>query len=174
MTTNKPHIEAYLVTRIKNEGYGKPRRILDAEIYDPTSGSFFVSGAKENHTVEPLVPLSDYEALQAECEKLRKHLQNLIDQTTPLEPEPGNPMWSRRIKLDEVIAERDHLQVECKKLVEALESLIKGYVRLLEAGMVRITSLGGECDPVPVMEQNDPWLRDANAALADYRKGDDV
>ena len=49
-------------------------------------------------------------------EKLLKHLQNMIDQTTPLEPEPGNPMWSRRIQLDEVIAERDSLRAECEKL----------------------------------------------------------
>src|SRR5690606_15843015 len=55
-------------------------------------------------------------------------------------------------------------------LVEALESLIKGYARLLEAGMDRITCLGGACDPVPVMQQNDPWLRDARAALAAHRK----
>lgn len=56
-------------------------------------------------------------------------------------------------------------------LVEALESLVKGYVNLLEAGKDRITSLGGDCDPVPVMEHNDPWLRDARVALAPYRKG---
>lgn len=55
-------------------------------------------------------------------------------------------------------------------LAEALESLIKGYVSLLEAGMDRITSLGGDCDPVPVMEQNDPWLRDARATLAAHYK----
>lgn len=55
-------------------------------------------------------------ALQAECEKLREHLQNLIDQATPLEPAPGNPMWSRRIQLDDVIAERDQLRAECEKL----------------------------------------------------------
>ena len=54
--------------------------------------------------------------------------------------------------------------------VEALESLIKGYVSLLEAGRDRITSLGGDCDPVPVMEQTDPWLRDARKALAAHRK----
>lgn len=63
------------------------------------------------------------EALQADYERLRKHLQNLIDQTTPLEPEPGNPMWSRRIQLDEVIAERDKLRDECEELVEALSAL---------------------------------------------------
>lgn len=65
---------------------------------------------------EPLIRLSDYEALQANYGRLLKHLQNLIDQTTPLEPEPGNPMWSRRIQLDEVIAERDSLRAECEKL----------------------------------------------------------
>ena len=59
-------------------------------------------------------------------------------------------------------------------LTAALESLIKGYVRLLEAGMDRITSLGGDCDPVPVMEQNDPWLRDARAALAAHRSRGEV
>lgn len=59
---------------------------------------------------------ADYESLQAMFEQLRKHLQSLIDQTTPLEPEPGNPMWSRRIRLDEVIAERDQLRAECENL----------------------------------------------------------
>ena len=68
-----------------------------------------------------LIRLSDYESLQAEYERLRKHLQNLIDQTTPLEPEPGNPMWSRRIQLDEVIAERDSLRAECAKLRKDVE-----------------------------------------------------
>lgn len=75
-------------------------------------------------TLENAVLLADYEALQAECENLRKHLQNLIDQTTPLEPVPGNPMWSRRIQLDEVIAERDQLRDECDALVGTLESLL--------------------------------------------------
>lgn len=60
------------------------------------------------------------------------------------------------------------------QLVEALKSLVKGYVNLLEAGRDRITSLGGDCDPVSVMEHNDPWLRDARAALAPYRKGGEL
>lgn len=71
---------------------------------------------------------------------------------------------------EEAIAQVSGLQLQVAGLVEALESLIKGYVSLLEAGMDRITSLGGDCDPVPVMEQNDPWLRDARAALAAHRK----
>src|SRR5690606_23160862 len=68
--------------------------------------------------LEPYTP-----ALQAECEELREHLQNLIDQTTPLEPVPGNPMWSRRIQLDEVIAERDSLRAECEKLRSIISDL---------------------------------------------------
>lgn len=79
----------------------------------------------ELHGDVMVVRLEDYEALQAECEKLREHLQNLIDQTTPLEPVPGNPMWSRRIQLDEVIAERDSLRAECEKLVQALMACAK-------------------------------------------------
>jgi len=67
--------------------------------------------------LEPYTP-----ALQAECEELREHLQNLIDQTTPLEPVPGNPMWSRRIQLDEVVAERDQLRAECEKLRKDAET----------------------------------------------------
>ena len=69
---------------------------------------------------EPLVRLSDYERLQAMHVKLLNHLQSLIDQTTPLEPEPDNPMWSRRIRLDEVMVERDELRVKCGKLAETL------------------------------------------------------
>lgn len=60
---------------------------------------------------------------------------------------------------------------EKARLVEALESLVRGYVNLLEAGAGRITSLGGDCDPVSIMERNDPWLRDARTALSAHRKG---
>lgn len=96
MTTNKPGIEIY---EPSEKGVTAMRK-----------ASF------RNTGLNRYVRLSDYERLQAECEKLRKHLQNLIDQTTPLEPVPGNPMWSRRIQLDEVIAERDQLRAECEKL----------------------------------------------------------
>lgn len=71
---------------------------------------------------EEVIRLSDYEALAAECEKLRMQLQHMIDQTTPLEPVPGDPKWSRRIQLDAVIEERDSLRVKREKLVEALNA----------------------------------------------------
>lgn len=44
-------------------------------------------------------------------------------------------------------------------LERGLRDLYRAYVRLLESGRDRITSLGGGCDPVDVMEQNDIDLR---------------
>lgn len=49
---------------------------------------------------------------------------------------------------------------------KALRDLYKAYMRLLEAGMDRITSLGGDCDPVDVMEAGDPALIAARRTLA--------
>lgn len=106
MTTNKPEVVAWtnsvFLARLREMPH--------------TGAGFKAKGQEESGFRDGLVRLSDYEVLQAECEKLRKHLQNLIDQTTPLEPVPGDPMWSRRIQLDEVIAERDQLRAECEKL----------------------------------------------------------
>ena len=45
----------------------------------------------------------------------------------------------------------------------AVKNLYRGYVNTLEAGLDRITSLGGECDSVEVMERSDPVLIAARA-----------
>lgn len=105
MTTNKPEVAGF----ISEVGIKKLRE-------DEYTGDWTLYAGPVRNSTTPLIRLSDYEALQAGYEKLRKHLQNLIDQTTPLEPDPGNPMCSRRIQLDEVIAERDQLRAECEKL----------------------------------------------------------
>lgn len=52
------------------------------------------------------------------------------------------------------------------ELLLALKDLRRAYVNLLESGRDRIVSLGGSCDPVDVMERNDPHLRRAAAAIA--------
>lgn len=126
MTTNKPDVKRYDCT--SEDSYH-------------CHGCFTMKEQPRGDYVE----WEDYEALQADYERLRKHLQNLIDQTTPLEPEPGNPMWSRRIQLDEVMAERDKLRVECGKLAESLELFVP--------------------NPTPTGEDFDK----ARAALATYR-----
>jgi hypothetical protein len=48
---------------------------------------------------------------------------------------------------------------------EAALASYLGYVRLLESGRDRIRDLGGECDPVDVMERNDPLLIEIREVL---------
>lgn len=55
-------------------------------------------------------------------------------------------------------------------LERALKSMVSGYMRLLQSGYDRITDLGGDCDPVDVMERGDAYLREARATLAAHRK----
>ena len=57
-------------------------------------------------------------------------------------------------------------QADATDVREALRKLYQAYVNLLESGHDRITSLGGTCDLVEVMEAGDPALVAARAALA--------
>lgn len=51
-------------------------------------------------------------------------------------------------------------------LLSELKRLARAYVSLMEAGRDRIIQLGGDCDPVDVMEAGNPYLRDAKAVIA--------
>lgn len=111
-----------------------------------------------------------------------------------LEPETYNApsthcAWAawqaRSAEIQRLTAERDMLSRMQKQMAEisasrglklerlraALQDLARAYVNLLEAGMDRIISLGGDCDPVDVMERGDPYLRKAREAL---RPADEV
>lgn len=52
------------------------------------------------------------------------------------------------------------------ELLDELRRLYHAYVATLERGRDRITDLGGTCDAVDVMEDADPALRRARAALS--------
>lgn len=52
------------------------------------------------------------------------------------------------------------------ELLKALKDLSRAYVRLLESGRDRIKALGGDCDPVDVMERADRYLIQAKEAIA--------
>lgn len=52
------------------------------------------------------------------------------------------------------------------ELLAALKRLAKEHVIALEGGYDRIKSLGGDCDPVDVMERNSRALRDTRALIA--------
>lgn len=71
-----------------------------------------------------------------------------------------------------ISAERElAMRAENERLRIELRALIRGYVNLMESGRDRIIDLGGQCDPVDVMEANDPWLRSARAALIEQEQG---
>lgn len=52
------------------------------------------------------------------------------------------------------------------ELLTALKDLRRAYINLLESGRDRIIAIGGTCDPVDVMEANDPWLREVTQVIA--------
>lgn len=51
------------------------------------------------------------------------------------------------------------------ELLAALKVLRRAYVNFLESGRDRTIALGGACDPVDVMEANDPWLREVSRVI---------
>ena len=65
-----------------------------------------------------------------------------------------------------VPAMRPSEQAPAIDLEQGLRDLYRAYVRLLESGRDRIKSLGGDCDPVDVMEQTDIDLRKVRDLLA--------
>lgn len=64
--------------------------------------------------------------------------------------------------IDVLVADKD---AEIKRLRGALQMMIRAYVNLLECGRDRIIDLGGQCDPVDVMEATTPELIAARDAL---------
>lgn len=67
----------------------------------------------------------------------------------------------------------DH-ELQITKLDAALREMIRAYVNLMETGRDRIIDLGGQCDPVDVMEAKDPALKAARAAMAGWAKARDT
>ena len=61
--------------------------------------------------------------------------------------------------------EYDALKAENELIKAALRDLSRAYTTLIASGRERIIALGGDCDPVDVMERGDPYLRNARLAL---------
>ena len=69
--------------------------------------------------------------------------------------------------IDEALMEYiAHVEQQRDELLAALEKMNRAYVGLMENARDRIIMLGGDCDPVDVMERSDPNLRESRAAIA--------
>ena len=65
-----------------------------------------------------------------------------------------------------VLTNWEKKDAEIERLRSALKDLSRAYVSMMETGRDRIIALGGDCDPVDVMERGDPYLRKAREALS--------
>ena len=63
------------------------------------------------------------------------------------------------------------LEKQRDELLAALEAMNRAYILLMENGRDRISDLGGECDPLDVMERSDPALRESRAVIASVKGG---
>ncbi len=73
--------------------------------------------------------------LKSSNKHLLTQLQSMIDQTIPLVPVEGDPRWSRRITIDELMFERDRLKIkleaaklllkECSEVIQESSTLAK-------------------------------------------------
>lgn len=66
----------------------------------------------------------------------------------------------------ETLLANAYLIAAAPELLTALKDLRRAYINLLESGRDRIIAIGGTCDPVDVMEANDPWLREVTQVIA--------
>lgn len=92
---------------------------------------------------------SDEGCFMESAETLREAAQRLDEQT---------------VTIRSLIKQRDDL-------LAALEAMNRAYVNLMENGRDRIIMLGGDCDPVDVMERSDQTLQESRAAIASVKGG---
>lgn len=105
---------------------------------------------------------ASHQTVVAETDALRERVKELEAARASLNEDLNRIIEHR----DEWQAKADALRAENARLVEVAKELRRAYVRLLEAARDRINDLGGDCDPIDVMERGDPDLRKFDTALA--------
>src|SRR5215470_19592006 len=71
------------------------------------------------------------------------------------------------------VNEKSSTRSKVETLLKALKYLQRHYVGQLENARDRIRQLGGECDPVDVMEARDPHLRQVREVIASVESSAD-
>lgn len=72
--------------------------------------------------------------------------------------------------IDEALMEYiAHVEKQRNELLAALELMNRAYVNLMENGRDRIIMLGGDCDPVEVMERGDLNLQESRTTIANVK-----
>jgi len=79
MTASKPEVQGWRVTRLSGNGYGRERTIVDSEIYNAEDPAFWLPGAMERHSIEPLIRLTDHEADRAADKAILEQLYRQRD-----------------------------------------------------------------------------------------------
>ena len=158
---------------------------------DPYEVGYKAGAASRDAEVVSLMNQRDYEYVRAEnAEQERDQLTEAFEawkraQASELEAARAEierlktvPMRYRRMAFnaqlqDEVARleqENDQLREHVKMLRDALNKMNRAYVNLIENARDRIIALGGDCDPVDMMERDDPNLRESKEALAKVMK----
>jgi hypothetical protein len=83
--------------------------------------------------------LEQIAALQSTNKRLTETIQHMIDQTIPLVPDENNPMWARRITIDE-------LQSTIAQLQARVAELESGKVEILADGIQTLERIGASID----------------------------
>lgn len=107
---------------------------------------------------------NDIRALLADHAELQKHGEEYREKIRDMYRE----QYAREELIDrlEAVGRTPPGVSPAPDLEQGLRDLYRAYVRLLESGRDRIMSLGGNCDPVDVMERSDIDLRKVRDLLA--------
>lgn len=100
-----------------------------------------------------------------QCEAWADKLAHAIGGEAIGEHSNMNNPWANALEIASSPAPAEDLKAANERLRAGFRKLMSGYVNTLENGMDRIRSLGGSCDDLDTMINNDPYLRDARAAL---------
>lgn len=111
------------------------------------------------------IPTKQYSAMLYALAKEMRDEEGCVTESDQLVEQAAERLDSQTVEITVLKKQND-------ELLSALEKMNRAYVGLMENGRDRIIMLGGDCDPIDVMERSDPNLRESHAAIASAKGGD--